>query len=133
MVVVAIIGLLAAVAVPAMLSAKRTANDSSALGTLRSIANAIEMFAVVNARYPDDMDDLFDGDYIDEAAVPVNCYLVPAVERESVFAHYFYYIFHAPDSPLGPFRLIAHPVNGKVARYRYTISAGGSLQESLIY
>ena len=53
LIVVAIIALLAAVAIPNLLRAKMTANDSATLGNLKGLSTASEMFAVANAgTYP---------------------------------------------------------------------------------
>jgi type IV pilus assembly protein PilA len=50
--VVAIIALLSAIAIPNLLRAKVAANESSAQSTLKSIANALETFSISNGRYP---------------------------------------------------------------------------------
>jgi len=59
MIVVAIIALLAAIAIPNLLRARISANDALAQGTLRSISTASETFATANnGNYPDDVTDL---------------------------------------------------------------------------
>jgi type IV pilus assembly protein PilA len=53
MVVVAIIALLAAIAIPNLLRAKISANDAVAKATLRALSSASEMFATTNSgNYP---------------------------------------------------------------------------------
>ena len=53
MIVVAIIALLAAIAIPNLLRAKLSANDALAKGTLRSMSTASEAFATTNSgNYP---------------------------------------------------------------------------------
>ncbi len=53
MIVVAIIALLAAIAIPNLLRAKISANDALAKGTLRSLSTASETFATSNSgNYP---------------------------------------------------------------------------------
>lgn len=52
MIVVAIIALLAAIAVPGLLRARITANDSAAKAALQSIATAAESYAAANGAYP---------------------------------------------------------------------------------
>ena len=53
MIVVAIIALLAAIAVPNLLTARRTANEAAAKATLRSLSTAAETFATSNSgAYP---------------------------------------------------------------------------------
>ncbi|OGX07765.1 MAG: hypothetical protein A2Z88_03205 [Omnitrophica WOR_2 bacterium GWA2_47_8] len=56
MIVVAIIALLAAIAIPNLLRAKISANDALAKSTLRSLSTASETFATSNTgNYPDSM------------------------------------------------------------------------------
>jgi len=55
MIVVAIIALLAAIAIPNLLRAKISSNDTLAVSTLRTLSTASEMFAVANlGDYPED-------------------------------------------------------------------------------
>ena len=55
MIVVAIIALIAAIAIPNLLRARQTANEASAQATLKTIAAAFEMYAAVNeGMYPTD-------------------------------------------------------------------------------
>ncbi|MCK5082972.1 MAG: prepilin-type N-terminal cleavage/methylation domain-containing protein [Candidatus Omnitrophica bacterium] len=59
MIVVAIIALLAAIAIPNLLRAKISANDALAQSTLRSMSTAAETFGTANnGMYPDDMTSL---------------------------------------------------------------------------
>jgi len=63
MIVVAIIALLAAIAIPNLLRAKISANDALAKSTLRSLSTASETFATAeNGNYPADMDSLTTAD-----------------------------------------------------------------------
>ena len=53
MIVVAIIALLAAIAVPNLLQARKTANDAAAKATVRSLSTAAEVYATSNSgKYP---------------------------------------------------------------------------------
>lgn len=53
MIVVAIIALLAAIAIPNLLRARLTANESAAQGTLRTLSTACETYAAANnGTYP---------------------------------------------------------------------------------
>ncbi len=54
MIVVAIIALLAAIAVPNLLRAKIAANDATAKATLKTIASAMENYMIINSVYPTD-------------------------------------------------------------------------------
>ena len=59
MIVVAIIALLAAIAIPNLLRAKISANDATAKATLRSLSTASEAYATSNSgNYPSDMTSL---------------------------------------------------------------------------
>src|SRR5882672_8555912 len=59
MIVVAIIALLAAIAIPNLLRAKISANDALAKGTLRSLSTASETFGTSNSgNYPGDQTSL---------------------------------------------------------------------------
>lgn len=52
MVVVLIIAILAAIAIPNLLRARITANESAAKATLKSISNALENYYSINSQYP---------------------------------------------------------------------------------
>jgi len=59
MIVVVIIAVIAAITVPNLLSSKKTANQSSAIGNLRNLATAQETYATThNSRYADSFDDI---------------------------------------------------------------------------
>ena len=59
MIVVAIIALLAAIAIPNLLRARLTANEASAQATLRTISTAAETYAAANnGNFPTSIDDL---------------------------------------------------------------------------
>ena len=52
MIVVAIIALLAAIAIPNVLRGRTTANESAAIANFRALASGLEMFRSVNNVYP---------------------------------------------------------------------------------
>jgi type IV pilus assembly protein PilE len=54
MIVIGIIALLAAIAIPNLLRVKINANDASAKATLKTISNALENFMSTNQNYPND-------------------------------------------------------------------------------
>lgn len=61
MIIVAVIALLAAIAIPNLLRAKISANDALASATLRTVATASETYAKANGGYyPNSIDDLTD-------------------------------------------------------------------------
>ena len=52
MIVVAIIALLAAIAIPNVLRGRATANETAAVGNLRALLSSLEMYRSVNNAYP---------------------------------------------------------------------------------
>lgn len=52
MIVVAIIALIAAIAIPNLLRARMTANETAAIGTLKTYVTAFESFRAANGGYP---------------------------------------------------------------------------------
>lgn len=52
MIVVAIIALLAAIAIPNVLRGRATANETAAIGNIRAILSSLEMYRSVNSAYP---------------------------------------------------------------------------------
>ena len=52
MIVVAIIALLAAIAIPNVLRGRTTANETSSIGNLRALVSSLEMYRSVNNVYP---------------------------------------------------------------------------------
>ena len=54
MIVVAIIALLAAIAIPNALRGQTSANESSAIGNMRALVSSLGMYQSVNNVYPDD-------------------------------------------------------------------------------
>ena len=69
MIVVAIIALLAAIAIPNLLRARHNANETAAIGAMRTLSSALESFRAAQTppAYPDALDELSDADppYVD--------------------------------------------------------------------
>jgi len=59
LIVVAIIGIIAAIAVPGLLRARISGNEASAIGSLRAIVSAQADYNGLNRGYADDLSDLF--------------------------------------------------------------------------
>lgn len=59
MIVVAIIALLAAIAIPNVLRGRTTANESAAIGNLRALVSSLEMYRSVNSEYPNPWSDMY--------------------------------------------------------------------------
>lgn len=58
LIVVVIIGIIAAIAIPNLLASRRSANEGSAISSLRTIGAAETSFMAANARYANDMFEL---------------------------------------------------------------------------
>ena len=115
MIVVAIIALLAAIAIPNLLRAKISANDALAKATLRSLSTASESFATSNSgNYPGNMSSL-------TGATPP--YLNSAYCGSTASGYTFACTFAA-----GSYSFTATPVTvGTSGTTVYTISTGGVL------
>jgi len=59
MIVVAIIALLAAIAIPNLLRARLAANESAAIAALKTVASAAHTFRAANPGYPADLNTLY--------------------------------------------------------------------------
>lgn len=72
MIVVAIISLLAAIAIPNLVRAKMTGNDAYALGSLKNLSTACENFALDTGAYPTSLAALTGATpaYIEAGSVP---------------------------------------------------------------
>ena len=117
MIVVAIIALLAAIAIPNLLRARMTSNDALAKATLRAISTAAESFGTANnGNYPGNESSL-------TGAVPP--YLNKAYCANSPLAGYNYNC--ATMSSAG-YTITATPVAlGSTGSTVYTITTGGVL------
>jgi len=71
MIVVAIIALLAAIAIPNLLRARLNANDAAAKASLQALVTAIESYAASAGEYPTDQDNLTNANpkYLNEGIV----------------------------------------------------------------
>ncbi|MCK9572283.1 MAG: prepilin-type N-terminal cleavage/methylation domain-containing protein [Candidatus Omnitrophica bacterium] len=113
MIVVAIIALLAAIAVPNLLTARRTANEAAAKATVRSLSTAAETYATSNSgAYPTTVAELTGfiasaGNYCDKAVQGYN---------------------YACNLAVGTYTFVATPVTaGTTGSVVYTASTGGVL------
>jgi len=115
MIVVAIIALLAAIAIPNLLRARISANDSLAQSTLRAMSTAAETFGTTNSgNYPTDMTSLVDASpaYIntDYCNATVSGYYFTCTQSSSLYS------------------FVATPVTvGTSGTTTYTMTTGGVL------
>ena len=115
MIVVAIIALLAAIAIPNLLRAKMSANDALAKATIRSISTASESYATANSgNYPGDETSL-------TGASPA--YLNKAYCGQTISGYNFACTFGSAT-----YQVVASPVTvGTSGTTVYTITTGGVL------
>lgn len=123
MIVVAIIALLAAIAIPNLLRSRLNAAEANAQATLRTISSAAESFAAATGQYPVGIAALTDDDpgppyltrdYTLEADQPIQGYT-----------------FTCPTMEAGEYICLANPAGAFAAGGRgFTICTGGVLVES---
>lgn len=65
-IVAAVIGVVASMVIPGFQNAKKAANESGCIGTMRSLMSATETYTLRYGSYPVQMQDLADVDIIDE-------------------------------------------------------------------
>lgn len=118
MIVVAIIALLAAIAIPNLLRPRMTANESVAQATLKTISTACETYAAANnGNYPAAETDL-------TGATPA--YLNRAYDGQTVSGYDI-----AETLAAGSYTVTATPVRcGTTGSKTYTITTGGKLSEA---
>ncbi|HIE35679.1 MAG TPA: prepilin-type N-terminal cleavage/methylation domain-containing protein [Candidatus Omnitrophica bacterium] len=122
MIVVAIIALLAAIAIPNLLTARRSANDSAARANLRAVATAAENYAIDNnGSYPTADENLTDGGYL--AAYPAG---------DSCAGNKGGYTYACSWETDGSgYTITAEATNcGTSGNYDFTIKTGGQLSEA---
>ena len=116
MIVVAIIALLAAIAIPNLLRAKISANDAAAQGTIRSLSTASETFATASSGlYPTNITSLLGATppYFNDSSICNN--------SQSGFS--FVCTFTA-----GGYTLLGYPITvGTSGTTTFTITTGGVL------
>lgn len=113
LIVVAIIALLAGIAIPNLLRAKVTSNQSSAQATLKAIGNALETYAITNGVYPPDTTSLI-------GAAP------PYLNKDYFSFSSNGYNFTATISDYA-YNITAVPVSASTGTVSYSISTGGVL------
>lgn len=121
MIVVAIIALLAAIAVPNLLTARRTANEAAAKATVRSLSTAAETFATSHSgAYPTAVGASGLQDFISSAAN----YCADASGGTKAVQGYNY----GCTLTAGGYSFVATPVTvGTTGSVTYTASTGGVL------
>ncbi len=115
-IIIMVVALLAAIAVPNLLSARSTANEAAARATLMKISTAVEIYAGANRRYPRD-------EFVLKYSQPP--YLTDTYNNKTV-AGYTYYVDLAETG----YELSASPaVCGVTGKKIFKIQTGGAVSE----
>jgi type II secretory pathway pseudopilin PulG len=115
MIVSGVIILLAAIAIPNLLRAKVSSNDAAARASLKTIANALENYSIVNNFYPSNPNDLLTG------PVPyLNKDFFTGTHNGFSFTHSILSYSYA---------VIATPLNASSGTQSFTITTGAVLQQ----
>jgi type II secretory pathway pseudopilin PulG len=113
MVVVVIIALLAAIAIPNLLRARVNSNESMAQATLRAISNALENYYSINNSYPSTTTILI--------GIPS-----PYLSKDYFSGIYGGYVYQASLMDYD-YSVIATPISNAFGSKTYTISTAGLL------
>ena len=117
MIVVAIIALLAAIAIPNLLRARMAANDSLAKSTLRTLSTAAETYSTAhNGSYPTTIDNL-------TGATPA--YVNRPYCGQTISGFIYNCTWDATNQ--ATYTFTATPVNNKMGSTTFTIVTGGIL------
>jgi type II secretion system protein G len=126
MVVVCIIALLSAIAIPSLLRARITANEAAAQATLRTISAAIETYAAANnGAYPTTAQ----GEAVLLSPTANPPYLNKAYDTLTVYGYIYAYTFGTGTTYLVTARPAAGGTTGSRA---FSICTGGVLKESAV-
>ncbi|MFA5060331.1 MAG: prepilin-type N-terminal cleavage/methylation domain-containing protein [Candidatus Omnitrophota bacterium] len=117
MIIVAVIGVLTAIAIPNLIKAKMSANDVAAQAGLRTIATALENYLIFNSSYPASVDALTGG---------VSPYL-----GKNYFSGTHSGFTFDPDIQPYSYIITADPVEvGKTGTTTFTITTGAVFQNN---
>lgn len=117
MIVVGILALLAAIAIPNLVRAKIAANESSAQVTLKSISTALENYSVLNNVYPANTSNLI-------GATP------PYLNVDYFVGTHNGYTFTSTTLTDYSYLITASPMNANAGTHTYTIATGGVIQQN---
>ncbi len=113
MMVVAVIALLAAVAIPNLFRARISSNEASAQATLKSIANSLETYSITNGIYPSETTSLI-------GVAP------PYLNKDYFAAPFNGYTFMATLSDY-TYSITAVPASSSQGNLSFTITTGAVL------
>ena len=120
LIVVAIILIIAAIAIPNLLRSKMAANEASAVGSMRSLNTASVAFSTTYGNYPTKLSDLAtNGTASSTAADLIDSVLASGTKSG-------YYFSYTSATPYQQYSITGAPVNANVTgqRYFYTDQSG---------
>ena len=122
MIVVAIIALLAAIAIPNLLTARRSANNAAAKSTLQTYATALENYAIDNdGAYPADLGDAAFDDYMKAT---------PACTTTGSSGNISGFTYHCDTIGAADYNIVAVPMTkGTSGSEAYNLTAGATITE----
>lgn len=133
MIVVAIIALLAAIAIPNVLRGRTSANEAAAIGNLRALVSSLEMHRSVRATYPDVwMADMYGADCL-APTVPAPDFGPPsfckALAGAIVQGYKYTYTAGAAAEPVNTYTITADPeVNQRTGTRAFFVDESGSIR-----
>ncbi|HRZ39736.1 MAG TPA: type II secretion system protein [Candidatus Omnitrophota bacterium] len=116
MIVVTIIALLAIIAIPNLLRAKLTANETMAKASLKAIGSALENYAVIHAVYPADTDVLV-GD------------APPYISKDFFVGEHSGYTFSVDSLSDYDYSVTAAPLSASTGSHTYVLTTGALITE----
>jgi prepilin-type N-terminal cleavage/methylation domain-containing protein len=131
LIVVVIVGILVAIATPALLQARRSANESAALATLRTLSSAHVTYASRNNQQYGKIADLVKSGYIDDRfgnlTRPINGYLFSEANDVGAVVPQI----DAQDLPIEPpdgYAVTARPQGPNQGKYNFAVFTDGVLR-----
>ena len=120
MIVVAIIALLAAIAIPNVLRARTSANETAAVGNMRALVSSMEMYRSVNSQYPATwLADMYTTPNPDFGPAPFGS--APAISLQG-------YIYHYNPVSTQTYKWEAGPVTvGRTGTRGFFVDEGGQI------
>ncbi len=125
MIVVAIIAILIAVAIPNMVGSRKAANEKSALGELRTIATALETYFIREDEYPNDENSALNMLAQDN--------LLPSRYQEATKTYELksqHYVINVEEMTEDSYNITATPKNERFGSKCYKALTGGDLWQT---
>lgn len=118
LIVIAVIAILAAIAIPNLLASRKAANESTAISNLRTLVSAQETFrSRANPPTYADLEDLQDKGLIDEV-------LEAAVDADNAKSGYYYTV--SPDD--NTFTILATPASDNTGDRHFFVDQSGVIR-----